>query len=231
MEKSEIQQKTINLGKLLVKELELEESVDTLGRWMAHHLAAKITEAENAKGKAKDEIEKECADLILKIWSHRWKKTANAKSFHNFEQIFDTLTQLNPRKENAFYFDEMRLQRNDTDQKEEWLGIAADVDKYARICIDFALDLSVSKLTDEEQVEWLQNAPELTGDIDIKIMRSLIDKGERPDFSDEDKNYEVFAKKMSVEKFKSNIIFLENFRKVHLKILKELKSGLEEQTK
>lgn len=231
MEKSETKQKTINLGKLLVKELELEQSVDTLGRWMAHHLATKITEVENAKGKAKDTIEKECADLILKIWSHRRKKTANAKSFHNFEQIFDTLTQLNPRKEKAFYFDEIRLQRNDTNQKEEWLSIATDVDKYARICIDFSLDLAVSKLTTEEQVEWLQNAPELTGDIDIKIMQSLIDKGEQPDFSDEANGYEAFSKKMSVEKLKSNIVFLENFRKLHSKILKELKRGLEEETK
>lgn len=44
MEKSEVYQNAINLGKLLINELQLEPSVDTLGRWMAHYLAIKMSE-------------------------------------------------------------------------------------------------------------------------------------------------------------------------------------------
>lgn len=234
MEQSEIQQKAITLGKLLVKELELEESVDTLGRWMAHHLSLKMKEAENAKGAKKAKLENECADLILRIWDHRWKREPKNNRFHNFEQIFDTLTRLNPQKEKSFYFDELRLRREDSAQKDaqinEWLNIAVEIDKYARICIDFALDLAVAELTDKEQEEWLQNAPNLTEDIDIKIMKTLIDKGEEPDFTNGKKEgYNDFAKKMSAEKLESNIAFVENFRKVHSKILKELKRDSEEE--
>ena len=65
MEKLESQEKVINLGKFLVKQLNLDKSVDTLGRWMAHYLALKISEAENAKGKDKIALEEECFKTIL----------------------------------------------------------------------------------------------------------------------------------------------------------------------
>ena len=37
----------VQLGKKLVEELALNNSVDTLGRWMAHHIAELIYDAEN----------------------------------------------------------------------------------------------------------------------------------------------------------------------------------------
>ena len=42
MEQSEQQKAILELGKLFVKELDLEKSVDTLSRWMAHYVAEKI---------------------------------------------------------------------------------------------------------------------------------------------------------------------------------------------
>ncbi|RZJ36561.1 MAG: hypothetical protein EOO51_00130 [Flavobacterium sp.] len=234
MEESEQSQKAINLGKLLVKELELEDSVDTLGRWMAHHLALKMTEAEHAVGAAKAIAEKECSDLILKIWSHRWKKQSRIKPFFNFEQIFETLTQLKPKKDRRFYFDTYIEQKNNLQgtkvKKDDWLKAAIDTDQYARICIDYALSHAVENLIEADQVEWLQNAPELTGDIDIKIMKTLLDKGERPDFSTENDGMKVFSEKIALEKLKSNIAVIESFRKVHTKILKDLKQKLTQQS-
>ena len=38
------------LGAKIVRELELEPSVDTLGRWLAHHQAELMLSAENAQG-------------------------------------------------------------------------------------------------------------------------------------------------------------------------------------
>jgi hypothetical protein len=49
----------------------MEDGVDTLGRWMAHHLAELLTEAEHAKGSRGREVKESVADLILKIWDRR----------------------------------------------------------------------------------------------------------------------------------------------------------------
>lgn len=53
MEDSEIQKRTMNLGKALVKELNLDPGVDTTARWMAHYIAEQIERAENSTGAEK----------------------------------------------------------------------------------------------------------------------------------------------------------------------------------
>lgn len=59
------------LGRHLVDELQLERT-DTLGKWMAHHVAELLAKAEHSS----DQIEREAAtnqvvEVILKIWEHR----------------------------------------------------------------------------------------------------------------------------------------------------------------
>jgi len=62
----------LELGQYLVRELDFEGGVDTLGRWMAHYLAELIDEAENSSTVAKrTRARKEAATTILKIWDHR----------------------------------------------------------------------------------------------------------------------------------------------------------------
>ena len=158
MEKSEVQQRAINLGKLLVNELQLEPSVDTLGRWMAHYLAIKMSEAEIATGKEKILLEKECFEIILKIWSHRWKMPDYSKPFRNFESIFDFLVKLNPDRDRTLYFDDTNYNKTKTSTKklsknEEWLEIAKDVDKCARICIDQALNNAALEISTDRHME------------------------------------------------------------------------------
>ena len=205
MEKSEAQQKAINLGKMLVKELQLEPSVDTLGRWMAHYLAIKINEAENATGEEKKAIEKECFDIILRIWKHRWKLPGNSKPFRNFEPIFEFMVKLNPERQPPFYFDAFEGKKENTAMKlsksDEWLSIAKNTDKYARICITQALQNAALELSTTEQEEWLKNAPRLTEDIDVKIIKYVLHKEQ--DFyliegSEESK--EDLMKKIKIEK-------------------------------
>ena len=69
---SKAQRETLALGRQLVEELGLEPSVDTLGRWMAHHVAELITRAEAARTTAERHAARdEAVDVILRIWSHR----------------------------------------------------------------------------------------------------------------------------------------------------------------
>lgn len=62
----------VRLGERIVTELGLDESTDTLSRWMAHHVAEAITRAEKGSRKHKEAA----TDLILRLWDHRtsWPK-------------------------------------------------------------------------------------------------------------------------------------------------------------
>lgn len=62
----------LGLGRHLVRELRFEDGVDTLGRWMAHHLAELIDEAESGSTPAERlRARKSATETILKIWEHR----------------------------------------------------------------------------------------------------------------------------------------------------------------
>ena len=67
----------VRLGQTIVAELGLQDSNDTLGRWMSHRLAELITKAESAADEAEQENARKAAtDLVIALWDHRagWPK-------------------------------------------------------------------------------------------------------------------------------------------------------------
>lgn len=59
------------LGQVIVRQLELASRGAVLERWLAHHLAEVMAEADQAVGAAKAVAEARAVDLILKLWTHR----------------------------------------------------------------------------------------------------------------------------------------------------------------
>ena len=59
------------LGRVIVRQLELQDRGTVLERWVAHHLAEVIAEASRAVGPAKKASEAQAVDLVLKLWAHR----------------------------------------------------------------------------------------------------------------------------------------------------------------
>lgn len=87
----------MELGKHLVSELGLEDSNDTLGRWMAHHVAELITAAKEAKNKAHRAVTEERAvETILKLWEHRTTLPGQAYPLAQFREILELLSKLTP---------------------------------------------------------------------------------------------------------------------------------------
>ena len=72
MERSKPPKDVLGLGQHLVRELGFEDSVDTLGRWMAHHVAELMDKAKNGPTKTERLTGgKDAVATILKIWKHR----------------------------------------------------------------------------------------------------------------------------------------------------------------
>jgi hypothetical protein len=87
----------LELGKHLVSELGLENSNDTLARWMAHHIAGLITEAKGTKNKAERVVvEERSVQTILKLWEHRMALPGQAYPLAQFKDILELLSKLTP---------------------------------------------------------------------------------------------------------------------------------------
>lgn len=87
----------MELGKHLVAEFELEASRDTLAKWLAHHVAELIVDAERGRdGKTRKEASDRAVDTILKIWQHRAIVPGNANPLAPYRNILQILSELNP---------------------------------------------------------------------------------------------------------------------------------------
>ena len=87
----------LELGDYLVHELGLSNSVDTLGRWMSHHLAEIIVQARDEKSsKKRKTAKKQAVDLIFKIWAHREKLPGSAYPLSRYKDALPIIELMNP---------------------------------------------------------------------------------------------------------------------------------------
>lgn len=95
MELSKPPKDILGLGKHLVRELDFEDGVDTLGRWMSHHLAELIHESENGKTAAiRSKASQQAVKTILKIWEHRKSLPRQAYPLNQFEELLKVIDRL-----------------------------------------------------------------------------------------------------------------------------------------
>ena len=168
---------TINLGKRLVQELGLEESNDTLSRWMAHYLAAKIEQAQSAKGDKLKAAERECFRATLELWEHRIAFPDNRRPFREFEPIFETLSALDVEKSGYRYYREAQAAGagdSVTSSRKKWLDTAASIDAAARVLIRYCLAVAAEDAVDRAR-DWIRLVDALNGPLpfDVQIVRFI----------------------------------------------------------
>ena len=167
-----VRSKLLQLGEKIVAELGADHSVDTLGRWMAHHLAELIDEAENADEGTRHEKMARCEDAILKLWAHRRELPNGKRPFEDFEPILDALESLNPDDDKQRYFRFARSQAKNealSDDGEKWLQIAEAIDHSARILIGVCLARAAEDVVDGTK-EWVELAEKAGEDDAVDIM-------------------------------------------------------------
>lgn len=94
---------TLELGKLLVSEIDDHGSEDTLTVWLIHYIAELIAKAEtegaSAEGRA---AQKEACATILKLWEHRATLAGRANPMKEYERALQVLHKLS--NEGCFVF-------------------------------------------------------------------------------------------------------------------------------
>jgi hypothetical protein len=94
----------LGLGRHLVHELGLKDRGDTLGLWMAHHIAALIKEVEKERSPTKRKrAQRQATETILQIWEHRESLPSYAYPLARYDNLFRVLDRLQP-SDNPFRY-------------------------------------------------------------------------------------------------------------------------------
>lgn len=182
MEKSEIQKEVITLGKRLVRQLGLENSNDTLGRWLAHHIADLILKAENANGKEKERLSAICAEQILALWKHRWFFPRGHRPLEDFEPLLNFLQKFDAGRDDPYYYPQVPFFEKGRKAKktklekelETWFEIAENVDRVARIWLEEIFHRASLVTLNPDTKAWLENAALFPVDHDCQIVVRII---------------------------------------------------------
>lgn len=192
----------LELGKRLTKELGIDQSVDTLGRWMAHYIAELIEAVENATGEDRRTKQQACCDAILNLWRHRYTLQYGKYPFTDLEPVLRALNSLDPDNDTLRYLRRIRESvkvegENDNDNIKRWIELADELDYSAKILISHCLFQAAHNAIDRS-AEWVRlaedaeanNGVEFTvldfldftsepGDIDRKLIQNRIDRLEK----------------------------------------------------
>ncbi|MGO8183944.1 hypothetical protein [Rhizobium leguminosarum] len=83
------------LGKRLVAEYGLDSEVDTLGRWLVHHIAELIRDAEDATSADIADRRAAAVNAILKFWEHR-RSLDRIDPLRDLRPMLSVIRTLNP---------------------------------------------------------------------------------------------------------------------------------------
>jgi hypothetical protein len=180
MESLERSRAVIDLGKRLVTQLKLGD--DETAQWMAHALAERIQNAENAPPEDRVAAQNSCTELIFQLWERRHSLPYQLRPLKKLEPLLRTLDSLDVNNGPKFRF----VQKLPTDMKVEedvkmLLDAAVTVDDAARILVHYFLATAAEQST-EETAPWIQSAADAGADVTLEVrLLSFVDEGiDRP---------------------------------------------------
>lgn len=143
--KSKTKPDVLELGVEIVKQLGERAEDDLLASWMAEYVGERISEVKRARGKQRAVLEKECAELILKLWDHRHHLPNGAQPLESFEPIFVVLNELSQDGPRYSLLRNLPSVNKNSEVEKIVQGILA-IDRSASSLIRFFLAEAVEKI-------------------------------------------------------------------------------------
>jgi hypothetical protein len=158
----------VTLGIRIVRELGLEDSVDTLGRWMSHYLAELIERAEQSdQGKEKETAKRECSDLIMKVWEKR-KYWPHGQPLADLSKFLNSIT---PDPHTAHYNENAK-------QEFGWVEAVPRIRDLHWREDEVVLDAAVADLNLDRDREWLKEHPDELSEEERRTISWLLSRQE-----------------------------------------------------
>lgn len=164
------EEEVIKLGERIVKELNLEPGVDTLGKWMAHYVAELIKKTEKSTSKSeKIENQKECFEVILKLWNNREHLPMASKPLSDMEPILELLDVL---KKDDFSYPFWRQFKDIPDSptlKGFMNTVKSNSESIFELCIYSIINYDVLR----KKSDWLTDHRNMLSKTEIKMIEHL----------------------------------------------------------
>lgn len=163
----------LKLGKKLVKELDLEYSVNTLARWMSHYLAELMQNIDNAKtNEEKKQLQKECCDIILKLWSQK-ENLPIRKPLDDLKPVIEILEVLQKEKEESI-LPRWLGKYNRLSKENKWASFADMVKNNSEEIFNKVIQINLHKDILSKDEEWMKENKEFLTKDQIQFLE-LID--------------------------------------------------------
>ncbi len=210
---------TLELGRKLTKELGIDQSVDTLGRWMAHYIAELIQNVEKASSEERPAKMRACCDAILNLWKHRHTLSDGKRPFEELEPLLKILESIDPEDDTPRYFREVRSVTSaagKNDEVEKWLKLIDGLDYSAKVLIRYCLT-QAARNSINKSVEWVALAEAAGADegIEFPIINMIFDEADM--LKDSDSGVEAR------ERIEDRIKRLEEFAKMAMAVVSDLR--------
>jgi len=201
--KSKTKPDVLGLGAEIAKQLGEAAEQDIMASWMAEYLGEKISEVERAQGKERESLEKDCAELVLKLWDHRHQLPNGARPLESFEPLFVALSELSRDKPRNHLLRDLPQTDKQSEVGKIIQGILA-IDQSTSTLIRYLLAEAVGKVPKGDK-RWASVLKSTTvTDWDINIIRILMDDAEA--ISDQQEK----LKKQQREKLEAMLASLED---------------------
>lgn len=164
------EEKIILLGKHLIEELKLEYTVNTFARWMVHYLAELIQQVEECNSlEEKRLLQKECCDIILKIWSKR-DDLPIKRLMDDYTPIIEIMTALQNKKVSILpqWVEYRHLPRNN-----HWATFVDLVKNNSEKIFMSVISTNINKRLLTKSKVWLQKNKELLNSEEEDFLRYL----------------------------------------------------------
>lgn len=196
----------LELGKLLAAEL---EQTDTLGRWIAHYLAERMTSLEQKVGSERDTAEAEVADLTLRLWSLRRQLPGDRLPLAEVDEVEAAIERLTPGRRPWAYFGAFATDTAPSPEETETsttLKAAQLVDRLAGDLVHGLIGRAAA-LAEEDGAAWTKHAEKL-GDGALRTLRRIrfTGDGSPDDAENPDWNSEVIRRATALSSVVSGLI-------------------------
>ena len=171
MEKSKPSEEIIiKLGEKIVEELQLEQSVNTLGRWMSHYVAELIQKSENCDSKDEEStIKRECFDVILKLWQNVKHLPNVTKPLSELEPLIELLDTL---KKDDYMYPFWRNYRDDSKNTtlRAWINLVKEnIENIFELCLYTTINSELLK----KKKGWLNDYKTMLKEEELKMLKHL----------------------------------------------------------
>lgn len=162
----------IKLGKKLVKELDLEYSVNTLARWMSHYIAELIHNIDKAESEEEKKIlQRECCDMILKIWSQK-ENLPITKPLDDLKPIIEILQVLIEEKEESI-LPRWLGRYNKLPRENEWASFVDLVKNNSEEIFNKVVQMNLHKDILCKDEEWMKDNKEFLTEEQIRFLEII----------------------------------------------------------